>query len=164
MTQAAFTVYSFKDLSLAFEDPDVGSFSPTAGELGFGQLTIEMTTERIGQRIAADGLCMITYKPGSNANIDIVVQQTSPLHNWLLNWANTKFGNADGGQVFTLAGMTFTARNVLDGTQHVCVGVTPTRIPPKSYAADGGDITWRLMAANATQVNVSAPFVVAATP
>jgi hypothetical protein len=160
MTQAAYTAYSFLDLSLAFNDPDVGSYSPTAGELGFGQLTIEMTTERITQRVAADGLVMIVYKAGSNATIDILVQQVSPLHNWLLNWANTKFGNADNGNLLTLAGMQFTARNIVDGTQHVCLGVTPTRIPPKSYAADGADITCRLMAANATQINVSQPFVV----
>jgi hypothetical protein len=162
MTQSAYTVYSFKDLSLAIVDPDVGPFL-AAGELGFGQLSIEMTTERISHRVAADGLVMITYKAGSNATVDIVVQQTSPFHNWLLNWANTKFSNADGGQVFTLAGMQFTARNILDGTQHVCTGVTPTRIPPKSYSAEGADITWRLMAANATQINVGAPFIVASS-
>jgi hypothetical protein len=161
MSQAAFTVYSFLDLSLAIVDPDVGSYSPTAGELGFGQLTIEMITDRITHRIAADGLVMIGYKPGSNANVDITVQQTSPFHNWLLNWANTKFGNADSRNVFTLAGMQFTARNILDGTQHVCMGVTPTKIPPKAYGAEPADITWRLIAANATQVNVSAPFSVA---
>jgi hypothetical protein len=148
-----YTTYSFLDLSLVLDDPDVGSFA-SSGEQGFGELHIIMTTERTVHNVAADGSVMVSYIAGSNGSADIRVQQTSELHDYLLNWANTKFSLADGHDVSTFAGMSFTARNLTDGTMHVCTGVSPSKIADKPYTSQGQEITWRLMIANSRQVNV----------
>ena len=154
------TIYSFKDLSMTILDPDVGPFL-LAGEIGMGELVIEMAMERISHQVSSDGSVMITYRAGRNGTIDIQVQQTSALHQYLLNWANAKFSNADAGNVQTLASATLTARNVLDGTQHVCKGVTPSKIPTKTYGDQGGNLTWRLMVADSQQTTISPIPVVA---
>ena len=151
-----YSTYSFLDLALAMDDPDVGPFT-RAGEQGFGELIITMTTERSTHTVAADGTVLVTYIAGTNGTADIRVQQTSEIHTYLLNWANTKFALADSGNVSTFAGMSFTARNLVDGTQHVCQGVTPSKIPDKPYGAQPQELTWRLMVANSRQIIVGTP-------
>lgn len=140
-------VYSFKDLSGAFSHPAAGSFQ-FAGQIGQGQTTVEMTTEKTVQDVAADGTVMVSAIAGDNGQISIEMQQTSELFKFLLDWynlVNTALNNNDASG---WAAATLTLRNITDGSGHVCTGVSPAKIPTKPYSAQGQKITWILPAAN----------------
>jgi hypothetical protein len=49
--------------------------------------------------------------------------------------------------VSTWAAATFGARNIVNNTSHNAVGVSPTKIPDKTYTAQGATVTWELTAA-----------------
>lgn len=139
--------YSFKDSSGAFTHPLAGTFS-FFGQIGIGQFTVEMTTEKSTDDVAADGNVMVSAIAGDNGHVTIEVQQTSSLHSFLLNWYNQLLLLLNQGDVVNWATAQLTLRNLVDGSQHICNGVHPSRIPPKTYAAQGGKITWTLMCAD----------------
>ena len=138
-------VYSFKDLSLALDHPVAGPFS-AAGELGFGQLTVAMTTELSTLATAADGNVMITAAAGRSGHLLIEAQQTSDLHSYLLGWLNAVTTARDNGDVSNWATMTVSARNVTTGRTHVLTGVCPSKFPDYPYGSQGQNVTWTLMA------------------
>jgi hypothetical protein len=140
-------VYSFKDLSGAFAHPLAGSFI-FAGQIGMGQITITMNTEKTSHDVAADGAVMVSFISGDNGQVAIEVQQNSDLHSFLLAWYNLIKTAADQGDVSNWASAGLSLRNVVDGSTHLLVGVSPSKIPDKVYAAQGGKVTWTLMAAN----------------
>lgn len=141
------TTYSFKDLTGAFVHPLVGSYILGGGNIGLGQLTIAMTQDRTVQDVASDGSVMVSYMPGDNGTISVEVQQTSDLHNFLLNWFNACKTAADLGDVFNWAAAAISIRNIIDGSTHTAIGVSPGKMPDKTYTAQGGKITWTLPAA-----------------
>ena len=138
------TTYSFKSLSGAFIHPLVGSYPIGGGNVGMGQLTIAMTTDRSSQDVAADGSVMISYIAGDNGTISIEVQQTSDLHSFLLGWFNAVKTAADLGNVSLWAAAAFSVRSNLDGASHTMTGLSPGKVPDKTYASQGGKITWSL--------------------
>lgn len=139
--------YSFKDLSGAFAHPLAGAFI-FQGQIGMGQITIAMATEKTTHDVAADGTVMVSFISGDNGSLQIEAQQTSELHAFLLNWYNLIKTAADLGDVSNWASAALSFRNILDGSVHVITGVSPNKIPDKVYAAQGGKITWHLMAAD----------------
>jgi hypothetical protein len=145
------TTYSFKDTTGAFEHPNVGEFQ-FAGQIGMGEFVVVMAQERTSHDIAADGNVMVSYLAGDNGSLDIQVQQTSALHAFLLAWFNTVKTAADNQDVANWAAATVTLRSLVDGSTHVLTGVSPSKIPDKTYAAQGGKVTWRLMAADVQSV------------
>jgi len=148
------TIYSFKDLSGSFSHPLVGAYPLNGGNIGLGQITVVMTTEKSIIDIAADGSTMISYIAGDNGTVTIEVQQTSIFHDFLLQWYNSIKTNADLGDVSLWASASITLRNIVDGTMHTLLGVAPTKIPDKVYAAQGGKITWNMLVAESSQVVV----------
>lgn len=139
--------YSFKDLSGAFAHPLAGAYT-FAGQIGLGQITFTMATERTTHDVSADGSVMVSYIAGDNGSISIECQQTSDLHNFLLNWYNLCKTNADLGDVSEWASAALTVRSLVGATTHVCRGISPAKNPDKAYAAQGGKVTWNLMAAD----------------
>lgn len=146
-----FTTYSFKDTTGSFEHPDVGVF-PFAGQIGAGEFIVVMSTERSAHNVAADGAVVVSYVAGDNGALEIQVQQTSPLHAFLLSWFNTIKTAANNGNVLNWAGATVTLRNLVDGSEHKLKGVSPSKIPDKTYAAQAGMLIWRLMAADVQSI------------
>jgi len=149
------TTYSFKDLAGALFHPLVGGFALNGGNIGLGRITIEMTTERTVHDVSADGSVMVSYIAGDNGTMDIEVQQTSDLHDFLVTWFNAVKVPADLGDVSTWAAMTASTRNLVDGTSHYLSGMSPTKLPNKVYAAQGEKLVWHLMAANSIQLVTS---------
>lgn len=141
------TTYSFKDLSGAITSPLAGGFNFT-GQIGSGKITIEMLTDHGGMDTAADGTVMPFFVAGRSARVTIEVQQTSTLHKWLLFWHNLHVTASSAGEISQWAGTAMLLRNVLDGTSHTLQGVTPTKVPPKSYAASPTPVVWELLCAN----------------
>lgn len=137
--------YSFKDTSGAITNPILPPFL-FSGQIGLGQFVVVMATERTAHDTSADGTVMISYIPGDSGHLAIEVQQTSPLHAYLLDLYNAGKIAADAGNVSFWAATAITLRSLVDGSYHVLTGVSPARIPDKTYAAQGGKLTWILMA------------------
>lgn len=141
------TVYSFKDLTGAFIHPLAGNYILGGGNIGMGQLTISMTQDRTVHDVASDGSVMVSYIPGDQGTISIEVQQTSDLHNFLLNWFNLCKSAADLGDIINWAAAAISIRNIADGSVHLATGVSPGKVPDKVYQQQGQKITWTLPAA-----------------
>ena len=136
------TTYSFLDLSGALNHPDLGSYTFTGQ--GVGSVTVTYSTEKSGHNVAADGIVMVSKIAGFNGAISIACQQTSAVHKWLLKAFNTLYDL----ETSKWAAMTATLRNTSDGTSHVVTGISFGKVPDKPYAAQGGLVTWNLMAAD----------------
>ena len=143
----AASTYAFKNVVGAFTDPDVGTF-PFAGQEGVKQLTIYNATDRTVHDIAADGTIMVSYVSGASGAIEIETQQTSSLHQFLVNWANVKFTESENQDAINFAAAAVKVIDLLNGAVHTLTGVSPLKIPDKGYGAAGAMVTWRLMAAN----------------
>jgi hypothetical protein len=139
-------IYSYKDVSLAFVHPLVDSFFLT-GEEGAGQIVISNTTDHTVHSVAADGTTMVSAVAGENGHLTLEVQQTSSLQKTLLTWFNAVNTALKGGDVSNWATAVVVVRSLLDGSVHTLTGVSPLKNPDKTYAAQGGNITWTLMAA-----------------
>lgn len=143
----AYTTYSFKDLTGAFAHPTAGVFT-FGGEIGMGQVVITMATEKTMHDVAADGTVQVSAVAGDNGTVAIEVQQTSSFHKFLMTWFNTVKNALNNDDVTNWTGASILLRSSLDGTSHLCTGISPQNIPAKTYAKQGGNITWTLMAAD----------------
>lgn len=139
--------YSFKDLSGAFAHPLAGVFQ-LYGQIGTSQIAFDNSTERSAHHVAADGNVMVSFIDGDNGNVVIETQQTSRWHLFLLNWFNLIKTASQNGDTSNWATATMSFRSISDGTYHTLKGVSPAKIPNKTYAAQGQNVTWTLMAAD----------------
>jgi hypothetical protein len=142
------STYSFKDLTGAFVHPLAGTYILGGGNVGMGQITISMAQDRTVQDVAADGSVMVSYIAGDNGSCSLEVQQTSDLHDFLLGWFNLCKTAADLGDITNWAAGALSVRNIVDGSVHTLTGISPGKVPDKTYTAQGGKITWVLPAAN----------------
>lgn len=140
------STYSYKSIVGAFSHPDAGVF-PFQGQEGVKQITVSNANDRTAHDRAADGLIMVSYVPGADGAVTIEMQQNSSLHQFLLEWANGVFTQADQGNAANFAAAAVRIQDLLSGDSHTLTGVSPTKIPDKPYADRGGNVTWVLMAA-----------------
>ena len=136
------TVYSFLDLVGSISQPEVGSYIFT-GE-GAGSVTVAKATERSVHDVAADGSIMVSKVAGNNGTVTIEMQQTAPLHTWLLKWFQTLWALP----VSEWATTTMLLKNSTTGGSHICQGVTPQKEADVPYQAQGGRVTWTLLCAD----------------
>ena len=80
------TTYSFTDLAGSISHPTLGFY--LFDGTGVGSVTVSKANDRTAQDVAADGSVMVSKICGNNGSITIEMQQTSPLHKWLLVWFN----------------------------------------------------------------------------
>ena len=135
--------YSFKDLLVVFSHPLLGELT-LVGEVGFNNIGFTYDTERSSQRTAADGSVQISYKAGNSGKCNIQTQQNSPVDQYLIAWANSCYVNGNLQSIANFATATILARSLLNGMQHAASGISPLKMPDRSYAADGQDVTWNL--------------------
>lgn len=144
------TTYSFKDLVGVLTSPAApGPITIAGGNIGIGQLTIRMLTQRTEHDVAADGVVMTSYIPGQNAEVTIETQQTSGFHHALLGLYNAIVTASDNGDISNWASLGLSLRTVLDGAGHFLTGGSFQKIGDKPYMAKGGRVTWVLMFADA---------------
>ena len=137
------TTYSFKDLGGAFTHP-LAIPIVFAGNIGVGQVSVAMTTEKTATDVAADGSVQVSYVAGDNGTVTIECQQTSIVHKLLLTWFNAVNAAARSGDISKFANASLTLRNTVDGTGHQCNGGSIPKNPDKVYAAQGGKVTWTI--------------------
>lgn len=141
--------YSFKSLTGVLTNSVFGVTIPlTGGNIGIGSITIRMTTTRTTHDVAADGTVMPSYIAGDNGDVDIVVQETSSIHQSLLQLYNQAVLAANNDDVSGWAATAISFTFLIDGSVHTLTGVSFEKIPDKPYEANGQKMTWKLMAAN----------------
>ena len=143
----AATTYSYKSITGAFSDPDAGVF-PFIGQEGVKHMAVDNAQTRAVHDVASDGAVMVSYVSGVNGKISIECQQNSSFHQFLLNWANIKFTAAENANAANFAAAAVRIQDLLSGASHVCTGVSPSKIPDKTYGTTGATVTWELLAAN----------------
>lgn len=141
------STYSFKSVSGSFSHPLAGTFA-FSGQIGMGQFTVVMSSERSAHNVAADGAVMVSYMAGDNGTIAIQMQQTGDFYDFLQEWFNVCKTAADAGDPTNWASASLTLVSITDGVQHICTGVSPGKPGDKPYAAQGQDITWTLFCAD----------------
>jgi hypothetical protein len=141
------STYSFKDVVGSFSHPLAG-VQIFAGQIGSGSFVVKNAAERTHHDVASDGTVMVSYISAANGSMEIEMQQNSVLHHFLLNWFNTITVLAEQGVVANWASAVVNLTSTLDGASHILTGVSPSKIPDKTYTASGGKVTWMLMAAN----------------
>ena len=143
------TTYSFKSLVGVLQNAVFGVTIPlTGGNIGVGEITISMATERTTHDVAADGTVMPSYAAGDNGTVVINVQETSILHKALLGLYNLCVLAANQDDVLGWAATSISFTFLIDGSIHLLSGVSFSKIPDKPYQAHGQRISWSLMAAN----------------
>jgi hypothetical protein len=145
------TMYSFKDVTVSLSHPLAGEFI-LFGQMGIGQIGIEMGTEQTVIDIAGDGAAMVSAIPGDNGKVTIEAQQTSPTHKWLLAWYNVVNTLKNQGDVSNWATMAILINSLLDGSQHMIRNAAPQMVPQKTYAKQGGNVTWTLLSPSITNL------------
>ncbi|TWH46332.1 phage protein [Sporomusa sp. KB1] len=136
------STYSFLDLTGNIVHPSVGAYTFTGQ--GIGEMTIAMATDRTAHDVAADGAVMVSKLAGENGIITIQAQQTSSLHNWLMNWYNYLYlADTDEWTQTTIL-----IRAPKMGRSHVGIGVSPQKVGDTPYQAQGQRVTWPLMCAD----------------
>jgi hypothetical protein len=146
------TVYSFADLVFSINTPVNGNTFTGSGQEGIKQITVSMATTRTVHDKAADGAIMVSAVPGNNGTLSLEMQQTSPLHDFLLAWFNALDTALQNKDVSNWATASMGVRNIVDGTAHNAVGISPTKTPDKQYSEQGATVTWELMAAQILNV------------
>lgn len=147
----SFNTYSFQDVIVAFNSPDVVGAATTTGA-GVGSISVDMTTERTTQEVAADGTVMISKVLGENGTLSLVLQQVSELNRYLLGWYN--YINDPNNAIASWADMVIDIKspNLLN---HIhCTGVSPQKLPTKPFGAQGASITWTFMCAQIVQDSI----------
>ena len=142
MPTPTITTYSFQDLSGALAHPSVGAY--TFNGEGTGSVRVEMSGENSAHEVASDGSVMVSKIIRMNGTMTLTVQQTSPLHKWLLALYNLLYH----GDSVLWAQAAATLRNIVAGTGHIATGISFQRMAGTPYEAQGQNITWVFMCAD----------------
>lgn len=142
------TVYSFKALNGAMTNAAIGVTIPFGGQIGTGQVVVANTTDHTTHEIAADGVVMPSFVAGDSGTVTIECQQTSIIHQLLLGWLNILKTSAMLGNLSNWANTSMLLVETTTGQSHVITGISPNKAADKTYAAQGGHVTWTLPACN----------------
>lgn len=130
-------VYSFGDVSAAFNGPS-GSFPLGAGAGAAEEgITIEPTNDSNTMTIGADGTGMHSQSLDTSATVTVRLLKTSPVNALLMNAYNAQRGNSGVYGRNNIA-----LRSVYQGDLVNCRGVAFARVPTLTYAKEGGTNEW----------------------
>jgi hypothetical protein len=127
--------------------PSVGQFLINGN--GVGSVNIQMTGDRTGNDVAADGSVMVSKLAGNNGVISFSMQQTSPFHKWLMKYWNYIKDVHTPSSEYAL--MRVHLRSLAMEEEVYAYGVAPQKAADKPYQAQGQQVTWNLMAADIDQ-------------
>ena len=139
--------YSELDIVGSFSHPLVGTF-PFSGGIGLNQITITKSGDNTAMDVAADGGVTPSAIADNRGTAVLEMQQTSPMHDFLLSWFNTIYSNLQNNDVSNWSNATLSIRSVNEGSMHFLTGIAPQKVPDKPYAKQNQNVTWTLMAAD----------------
>ena len=139
------TVYSLADVRTVMYHQNVGQC--VLSSQGVGKISISYSGDLSSHTATADGYVVVNRLRNNHGVITIEVPQNSSADEFLRKWAKY-LKNAQSWQ-FAL-----TALNIVDAAGNFilyCEGVTPQKIPDRTYDQTAGNVSWVLLAAKITE-------------
>ena len=135
------TVYSLADVKVVMYHQDVGQC--VLSSEGMGKISVSLSGDLSSHTATADGYVVINRLKSSHGMITVEVPQNSSADEFLRKWS--RFLKNTESYLFAL-----TALNIVDSMGRFtiyCEGVTPQKIPDRTYDATSGMVSWVLLAA-----------------
>ena len=135
------TVYSLADVRTVMYHQDVGQC--VLSSQGLGKIAVSWAGDLSSHTATADGYVVVNKLRSSHGVITLEVPQNSAADEYLRKWA--KYLKNSETWRFAL-----TALNIVDATGNLtlyCEGVTPQKIPDRTYDQTAGMVSWTLLAA-----------------
>ncbi len=139
------TVYSLADVRTVMYHQSVGQC--VLSSQGVGKISITYAGDLSSHTATADGYVVVNRLRTHNGTIILEVPQNSSADEFLRKWARY-LKNAES-YLFAL-----TALNIVDaagGFTICCEGVTPQKIPDRTYDQTAGMVSWTLLAASISE-------------
>ncbi len=140
---AKFSVYSMADVRAVIYHPEVGQC--VLSNQGVGRIGISFAGDLSSHTTTADGYVVVNRLRSENGVITLEVPQNSTADEFLRKWA--KYLKNVGWTV----NFARTALNIVDNAGYFtiyCEGVTPQKVPDRTYDQASTNVTWTLLAAS----------------
>lgn len=148
------TVYSFSNINMVINPPGLPSYSVNGK--GVGEIAIAWANDNTTHDLAADGTVMISKVLADNGTIAITIQQTSLMHQYLMDVFNRLMANSAPAW----AGMTISVSALSGGYENlVMTGVSFTKRADQPFQQQGQRVTWNFMAASISSKGSLTPAV-----
>ena len=139
------TVYSFSDVKVVLYHQNVGQC--VLSSQGMGKISIAQSGDLSSHTATADGYVVVNKLRNNHGIISLEVPQNSSADEFLRRWA--RYLKSSQSYLFAL-----TALNIVDQMGRFtiyCEGVTPQKIPDRTYDVTSGNVSWTLLAANISE-------------
>ena len=136
------TVYSLADVRTVMYHQDVGQCGLSSQ--GVGKISVTYAGDLSSHTATADGFVVVNRLRNSHGIVTIEVPQNSSADEYLRRWS--RYLRNTQSYLFAL-----TALNIVDqmgGFTIYCEGVTPQKIPDRSYDRSSTNLTYTLLAAS----------------
>lgn len=138
-------VYSFQEVSLSLNHPELGILTIT-GE-GAGTVRVTMEAERTEKKVGSDGVVVFSKVRDRSGGLSVTVFNTSNFHTSLKKWYNyLEQANASS---WALTSFTLTSKSTSESTKGT--GVAFTKVPDVEYDATSKVVEWGFMVADIQQ-------------
>lgn len=139
---AKFSVYSLADVRAVLYHPSVGQC--VLSQEGMGKLQISYSGDLSSHTPTADGYVVLNRLRSHSGLLTVEVPQNSAADQFLRKWAKYLKNTNDSYQ-FGLS-----ALNIVDNGGRFTIyteGVTPQKLPDRTYDQASSNVTWTLLAA-----------------
>ena len=141
-----YSVYSFADVCAVIYHPSVGQC--VLSEKGLGKIGISRSGDLSSHTATADGYVVVNRLRSSHGQVTLEVPQNSTADEYLRKWSRylKNTGSSDKFARTTL--------NIVDqagGFTISCEGVTPQKIPDRTYDQASSSLTWTLLVADISE-------------
>ena len=143
---AKYTVYSLADVKVVMYHPNVGQ--AVLSEKGLGKIGISRSGDLSSHTATADGYVIVNRIRSSNGQVTLEVPQNSSADEYLRKWSRY-LKNTGNSEKF--AQTTLTLTDQVGGFTISCEGVTPQKIPDRTYDTASSNLTWTLLCAEITE-------------
>ena len=142
----AYNVYSLPDVKSVLYHPDVGTANLHL--CGAGKIVISASGDLSSHTATADGYVVINRLRAENGTITLEVPQNSIGDDFLRKWVRYLRTVQDSSR-FALS--TLTVTDQAGGFTILCTGVTPQKVPDRTYDRSATSVTYTLLAASITE-------------
>ena len=140
------SVYSLADTKVVLSHPNVGQCPLHQG--GAGKLVISMSGDISSHTSTARGDTVINRMRSENGVVTIEIPQNSAADNFLRKWVRY-LTNVQASSKFPKSTLTITDQ-AGKFTIH-CTGVTPQKVPDRTYDRSSTNVTYTLLAVSITE-------------
>ncbi len=139
----SFAVYSLADTHAVLSHPSVGKGNLHRG--GMGKSVVSRSGDLPSHTATADGYVVVNRLKSDNGQITLEVPQNSAADNFLRRWADYLRGVQITEE---FAKSTMTIKDTAGGLTITATGVTPQKIPDRSWDRTAANLTYTLLAAS----------------